>query len=152
MHRQTASPRLQKMKMRVARPSRRYYGADVSRAMLIRARCARMAPAAYGAKDASAVTSKMPDRGAIPDLSGAQHLQRRATKVAHSRTHAPAQAHRFAQIDFKSRHAHSRRSTLWFYNCLFTHKENRKVVGICRQPPKGRTSPASAARSTTTPL
>ena len=62
-----------------------------------------MAPAAYGAKDASAVTSKMPDRGAIPDLSGAQHLQRRAPKVVHSRTHAPAQAHRFAQIDFKSR-------------------------------------------------
>jgi hypothetical protein len=60
-----------------------------------------MAPAAYGANDASAVTSKMPDRGAIPDLSGAQHLQRRAPKVAHSRTHAPAQAHRFAQIDFK---------------------------------------------------
>jgi hypothetical protein len=58
-----------------------------------------MAPAAYGAKDASAVTSKMPDRGAIPDLSGAQHLQRRATKVAHSRPHAPAQAHRCAQID-----------------------------------------------------
>ena len=69
----------------------------------VRARHARMAPAAYGAKDASAVTSKMPDRGAIPDLSDAQHLQRRAPKVAHSRTHAPAQAHRFAQIDFKSR-------------------------------------------------
>jgi hypothetical protein len=69
-----------------------------------------MAPAAYAAKDASAVTSKMPDRGAIPDLSGAQHLQRRAPEVAHSRTHAPAQAHRFAQIDFKSRHhAQSRR-------------------------------------------
>ena len=49
-------------------------------------------------------TSKMPDRGAIPDLSGAQHLQRRARKVAHSRTHAAAQAHRFAQIDFKSGH------------------------------------------------